>query len=57
MKPLKTLVPAGESAFADYVAKTNLTAILFALFDEYAEIPLPEMGLPPDWRNHPLWKV
>lgn len=30
---------------------------LFALFDEFPEIPLAEMGLPPDWRNHPLWKV
>ncbi len=29
---------------------------LFNLFDEYSEIPLKEMGLPPDWRNHPLWK-
>ena len=28
---------------------------LFALFDEYPEIPLREMGLPADWRNHPLW--
>ncbi|MEI8289753.1 MAG: Abi family protein [Verrucomicrobiota bacterium] len=30
---------------------------LYALFDEYPEIPIAEMGLPPDWRNHPLWKV
>lgn len=30
---------------------------LFALFDEYPEITLADMGLPPDWRNHPLWKV
>ncbi len=30
---------------------------LFALFDEFPEIPLADMGLPPDWRNHPLWKV
>ncbi|HEY1173340.1 MAG TPA: Abi family protein [Verrucomicrobiae bacterium] len=29
---------------------------LFALFDEFPEIPLAEMGLPPDWRNHTLWK-
>ncbi len=28
---------------------------LFALFDEYPEIPLREMGLPADWRSHPLW--
>lgn len=32
-------------------------ARLFALFDEYPEIPLAEMGLPADWRNHPLWTV
>ena len=28
---------------------------LFALFDEFPEIPLQSMGLPADWRNHPLW--
>jgi hypothetical protein len=28
---------------------------LFALFDEYPEIPLAEMGIPPAWRQHPLW--
>jgi len=28
---------------------------LFALFDEYPDIPLAEMGIPPAWRNHPLW--
>jgi abortive infection bacteriophage resistance protein len=36
---------------------TSWKARLFALFDEYNDIPLPEMGLPTDWRNHPLWKV
>ncbi len=25
---------------------------LFALFDEYPEIPLAEMGMPPTWRTH-----
>ena len=29
---------------------------LFALFDEFSEIPLAPMGLPADWHNHPLWK-
>lgn len=29
---------------------------LFALFDQYQEIPIVEMGLPPDWRNHALWR-
>ena len=29
---------------------------LFALFDEFSEIPLDPMGLPADWRTHPLWK-
>lgn len=29
---------------------------LLDLFNEYPEIPLAEMGLPPDWRNHPLWQ-
>jgi abortive infection bacteriophage resistance protein len=28
---------------------------LWALFDEYPEIPLAEMGLPDSWRTHPLW--
>jgi abortive infection bacteriophage resistance protein len=28
---------------------------LFELFDEFPEIPLHAMGLPADWRNHPLW--
>ncbi len=30
---------------------------LLALFDEYPEIPLASMGLPENWREHPLWKV
>jgi len=29
---------------------------LFALFDEYPEIPLSEMGMPDTWRLHPLWR-
>jgi abortive infection bacteriophage resistance protein len=29
---------------------------LFELFDEYPEIPLLNMGLPENWREHPLWK-
>ena len=29
---------------------------LFDLFDEYPEIPLVEMGLTDNWRNHPLLK-
>jgi abortive infection bacteriophage resistance protein len=29
---------------------------LFGLFDEFSDIPLAEMGLPSDWRNHPLWQ-
>ena len=28
---------------------------LWALFDEYPEIPLAEMGLPDSLRTHPLW--
>lgn len=28
---------------------------LFDLFDEYAEIPLAEMGIPNNWRTHALW--
>lgn len=28
---------------------------LFNLFDEYPNIPIGEMGLPPDWRKHTLW--
>jgi abortive infection bacteriophage resistance protein len=34
---------------------TQWKARLFALFDEYPEIPLAEMGIPPNWRTHPLW--
>ena len=34
---------------------TQWKARLFALFDEYPEIPLAEMGIPADWRTHPLW--
>ncbi|OAM91564.1 hypothetical protein AW736_02690 [Termitidicoccus mucosus] len=29
---------------------------LFALFDEFPEIPLADMGLPQNWRSHPLWR-
>jgi hypothetical protein len=35
---------------------TNWKTRLFDLFDEYPEIPLSELGLPNDWRNHPLWQ-
>lgn len=28
---------------------------LFALFDEFPDIPLAHMGLPQGWRSHPLW--
>ncbi len=31
-------------------------ARLFELFDAYPEIPLPPMGIPSNWRNHPLWQ-
>ena len=34
---------------------TQWKARLFALFDEYPEIPLAEMGIPPGGRTHPLW--
>jgi len=27
-----------------------------ALFDAYPEIPCREMGLPDDWRSHPVWQ-
>lgn len=27
-----------------------------ALLDEYPEIPIVSMGLPEDWKNHPIWK-
>lgn len=30
---------------------------LFALFDEYPEIPLSDMGLPSAWRAHSLWQI
>ncbi len=28
-----------------------------ALFSEYPEIPVREMGLPNNWQQHPLWKI
>jgi abortive infection bacteriophage resistance protein len=28
---------------------------LLRLFDEYPEVPLAKMGLPDDWREHPLF--
>ncbi len=28
---------------------------LFALFDDFPEISLADMGLPAGWRAHPLW--
>ncbi len=34
---------------------TQWKARLLTLFDEFSEIPISEMGLPPNWRNHPLW--
>jgi abortive infection bacteriophage resistance protein len=37
-------------------ATTRWKSRLFQLFDDFPEIPISEMGLPPDWRNHPLWK-
>lgn len=29
---------------------------VFQLFDNYRDIPLNPMGIPSEWRNHPLWK-
>lgn len=29
---------------------------VFELFDLFPDQPLTELGLPEDWRNHPLWK-
>lgn len=29
---------------------------LFALYDGHPGIPLRDMGMPADWRNHPLWQ-
>lgn len=34
---------------------TRWKARLIALFDEYPEIPLGEMGMPDTWRTHALW--
>jgi abortive infection bacteriophage resistance protein len=34
---------------------TQWRARLFALFDEYHDIPLADMGIPTNWRTHPLW--
>ncbi len=38
------------------ISPTNRWSVrVFALFDEFPDIPLAQMGLPADWRNHPLW--
>lgn len=29
---------------------------LYERFDDYKEIPLSQMGIPADWRDHPIWK-
>jgi abortive infection bacteriophage resistance protein len=29
---------------------------LYGLFDRYADIPIASMGIPADWRKHPLWR-
>jgi abortive infection bacteriophage resistance protein len=34
---------------------TRWKARLFTLFSEFPEIPLAEMGIPPQWQSHPLW--
>lgn len=31
-------------------------ARLFELFDAYPETPLPPMGIPSNWRSHPIWQ-
>jgi len=28
---------------------------LYTLFDKYPEIPVGPMGMPADWKKHPLW--
>ena len=39
------------------ISPTSLWRLrLFELFDEYPEIPLIPMGLPENWREHPLFK-
>ena len=34
----------------------NWTGRVLSLFDSYAEAPSSEMGLPQNWRKHPLWR-
>ena len=42
-----------------WLGKVSTTTLwksrLFALFDEYPDIPLADMGIPANWRTHPLW--
>ena len=33
------------------------TRRVFSHFDEFPAIDLAKMGLPLEWRNHPLWKI
>lgn len=36
-------------------AQNTWTERTFQLFDAFPEIPLQKIGLPADWRTHPLW--
>jgi hypothetical protein len=35
---------------------SDIARVIFPQFDEFPDVPLDPMGLPADWRNHPLWK-
>jgi abortive infection bacteriophage resistance protein len=61
----KNLLPNNRSGILMFVALQFLTQIsptslwkgrVEALFTEYPSIPLPEMGLPQNWKTHPLWR-
>ncbi|HEY5894836.1 MAG TPA: Abi family protein [Chthoniobacterales bacterium] len=44
-------------AYLNHISPANRwTSRVFALFDEFSAQPLAPMGLPPNWREHPLWK-
>lgn len=36
--------------------QTEWRARLYAAFDRFPRVPLAPMGIPNDWRTHPLWQ-
>jgi len=42
----------------NYISPANRwTPRVFQLFEEFPQLSLSEVGLPEDWKHHPLWKL